>query len=144
MANRICGLHLLVDGQVEDTKVFKEKNLNKLIMKLAEKLDMVIVFGPITKTIKLDPSKLTGDVFQDEGGSSVFCMISTSHISIHVWPLRKAFLMDVFSCRNFDRNAAEETIKDSLVPTFLRVQEVIRSSDTEENIYNKITGIPNE
>jgi S-adenosylmethionine decarboxylase len=141
MANIICGLHLLVDGQVEDIKVFAEKNLNKLIIKLAEKLEMSIIFGPVMKTVRLDPSKLTGDVFQDEGGSSAFCMISTSHISIHVWPLRKAFLMDVFSCRNFDKVIAEETINKYLTPTNMRIQEATRTSEFE-NVHNKVTEFP--
>ena len=35
-------------------------------------------------------------------GVSGFVMIAESHISIHTYPNRKVFYMDVFSCKDFD------------------------------------------
>jgi S-adenosylmethionine decarboxylase len=118
MANEIDGLHLVVDGLVESPKkVFSEKNLRALLLQLVKDLKMQLIFGPVFHEVEIEPSRLTGDVFQDEGGISGFCMIGTSHISIHVWPLRKHFSMDVFSCKQFDRELARETIEKMLDPT---------------------------
>ena len=129
MANKIHGLHLLVDGEVHNSDVFSEQNLSELILQLVEALKMTIIMGPIFKQVEMDPSKLSGDVFQDEGGTSAYCMISTSHISIHVWPLRRVFLCDVFSCKDFDRKLAESIIKEKLNPAHLRIQSAIRTAD---------------
>jgi S-adenosylmethionine decarboxylase len=129
MANKIHGLHLLVDGEVQDPVVFSEHNLNELIIQLADALKMTIIMGPLFQKVEIDPSKLSGDVFQDEGGISGYCMISTSHISIHVWPLRRVFLLDVFSCKEFDRDLAASIIKAKLEPVHLRIQSAIRTAD---------------
>jgi hypothetical protein len=50
--------------------------------------------------IKLEPEKLETD--DDEGGVSYFCQITTSHIAAHTWELRRAIMLDVFSCKPFD------------------------------------------
>ncbi len=115
MANEIDGLHLIVDGLVESPEsAFTEQNLRNLLLQLVKDLNMQLIFGPVFHNVEIDESKLTGDVFQDEGGISGFCMIGTSHISIHVWPLRKHFSMDVFSCKQFDSLRAQSTIETFL------------------------------
>ena len=114
MANVIDGLHMTVDGVTDDPGLFSQENLSILIKELAKALEMDIIYGPIFKSVELDPSKLTGNSFQDEGGVSGFCMISTSHISIHVWPLRKMFMLDSFSCKSFDHELALEIIEKCL------------------------------
>lgn len=109
-----AGLHLILDGYVEDPSVFVSSKLVSLFKGLAEKLEMQIIMGPTFLEVELDPSKLTGDVFQDEGGITGMCVISTSHMSIHCWPLRKCFSMDVFSCKDFEEEAAVSVINDVL------------------------------
>lgn len=122
----INGLHLLVDGQVEDIRVFRKENLDQLIRQLVTDLDMQIILGPHFKDVELDPSKISSDGFHDDGGTSGFCMISTSHISIHAWPLRKMFMMDIFSCQTFDAYRAQITVKEFLHPTTLKVKSISR------------------
>lgn len=126
MANEIDGLHLIVDGLVESPEsAFTEKNIRKLLLQLVEDLGMQLIFGPVFHNVDIDESRLTGDVFQDEGGLSGFCMIGTSHISIHVWPLRKHFSMDVFSCKQFDSMKARLTIEkflDTKNASYIEVQ----------------------
>ena len=115
--NVINGLHLIVDGLVESPKsVFTQENLRSLLLHLVSDLEMQLIFGPIFHEVEIEESKLTGDVFQDEGGVSGFCMIGTSHISIHVWPLRQHFSMDIFSCKQFDGGKARTTIEKFLDP----------------------------
>jgi S-adenosylmethionine decarboxylase len=127
MANEIDGLHLIVDGLVESpAKVFSEDNLRKLLLQLVSDLKMQLIFGPLFHNVEIDESRLTGDVFQDEGGISGFCMIGTSHISIHVWPLRQHFSMDVFSCKQFDAQLATKTITEFLGPQHMTCTQVQR------------------
>lgn len=114
MANVIDGLHLIADGSVPEGRIeeaFTRMGLTTLMLDLVKVLKMQLIFGPKFKKVRVDPKKLTGDVFQDEGGISGFCMIGTSHISVHVWPLRKHFSMDVFSCKTFDEAKARGVIE---------------------------------
>ena len=109
-----AGLHLIFDGYVKDSTVFNEASLKDIFVKLAEALEMQIILGPTFLEVELDPSKLTSDVFQDEGGITGMCVISTSHMSIHCWPLRKCFSMDVFSCKNFNSAKAISMVEKLL------------------------------
>jgi S-adenosylmethionine/arginine decarboxylase-like enzyme len=114
MANVIDGLHVIADGHVPSRRIeeaFSKTGLTTLMLDLVKVLDMQLIFGPLFKKVKVEPKKLTGDVFQDEGGISGICMIGTSHISVHVWPLRQHFSMDVFSCKTFDEAKAKKTIE---------------------------------
>lgn len=105
-----AGLHIILDGYVKDPGVFNGQALKNAFEKLAEELEMKIIMGPDFLEVELDPAKLQSDVFQDEGGITGVCVISTSHMSIHCWPIRKCFSMDVFSCKAFDADKAKEII----------------------------------
>jgi len=123
----IDGLHLLVDGQVEDTSVFAQDNIDQLLRRLVIDLDMELLLEPQFKEVALNPAELEKDGFSDDGGLSAFCMISTSHISIHVWPLRAVFMADIFSCKKFDAPKAQRTVIEFLHPTSLKIQSISRS-----------------
>lgn len=109
-----AGLHLIFDGYVKDSSVFNSEVLTGLFKRLADALEMQIIMGPDFLEVELDSSKLQSDVFQDEGGITGMCVISTSHMSIHCWPLRKCFSMDVFSCKLFKADVASALIKETL------------------------------
>ena len=109
-----AGLHVILDGYVKDPSVFNGPALKNAFEKLAEALEMKIIMGPDFLEVELDPSKLQSDVFQDEGGITGMCVISTSHMSIHCWPIRKCFSMDVFSCKDFDADVAKNIIWELL------------------------------
>lgn len=109
-----AGLHIILDGYVKDPSVFNGPALKNAFEKLAEELEMKIIMGPDFLEVELDPAKLQSDVFQDEGGITGMCVISTSHMSIHCWPIRKCFSMDVFSCKDFDGDKAKEIIWELL------------------------------
>lgn len=109
-----AGLHIMFDGYVKDESVFNNAALTDIFKKMAGALDMQIIMGPSFLTVELDPKKLTSDVFQDEGGITGMCVISTSHMSIHCWPLRKCFSLDVFSCKPFDDEKAKDILWDAL------------------------------
>jgi S-adenosylmethionine decarboxylase len=109
-----AGLHFIFDGYVKDANVFNSEKLTMMFTRLAEALEMKIIMGPTFLEVELDPSKLESSVFNDEGGITGMCVISTSHMSIHCWPLRKCFSMDVFSCKSFDASKAKKLVQDFL------------------------------
>lgn len=109
-----AGIHVIIDGFVKDPSVFNSDSLTSAFKDLAESLEMKIIMGPDFLEVPLDPQKLESNVFQDEGGITGMCVISTSHMSIHCWPIRKCFSMDVFSCKDFDSEKAKQIVWDLL------------------------------
>jgi S-adenosylmethionine/arginine decarboxylase-like enzyme len=127
--NIIDGLHLIVDGNVSDPALFSEENLDAMFKELVAELRMDLIYGPIFKQVEVDPAKLTGDKFRDEGGVSAYAMISTSHISMHCWPLRRTFMGDIFSCTTFSHELAMNVIESHLKPSGLKTRMLVRRPD---------------
>jgi len=122
--NKISGLHLLIDGYVRDGNVLNPDTICTLFDRLVDTLNMQYLQRPTAIRVPIDPDKLSTD--EDEGGWSVICQITTSHISLHGWPMRGAFMMDVFSCRPFAPDAAERVIREVLDVTDAHVQVIER------------------
>jgi len=113
-----AGLHLIVDGYVEDPSVFTRETIEALLAQIVSALDMKALDLPHVYEVPVDPEVLrrvqeTGK-FEDEGGITAICVISTSHLSIHCWPLQKFFSLDAFSCKNFNADLAYSIIKEML------------------------------
>lgn len=113
-----AGVHLVVDGYVHDSTVFTAEKLTALFHGLVEALDMKILKGPDFVEVDVDPAvlarvKATG-TFEDEGGITGSCIISTSHLAIHCWPLQRFFSLDAFSCKDFNHTKALAYVRDHL------------------------------
>lgn len=108
----IFGRHLLVDGYVEDASKLDPAELCRLFDQIVLTLNMEYLQPPTAFAVPIDKTKLETE--EDEGGWSVFCQITTSHLAIHAWPLRKAFMMDVFSCRDFDTGLVKTLLQKHL------------------------------
>ena len=100
----IAGKHLLMDGYVRDASKLEPAHVMKLFDILVSALGMEYLLRPIAMRVEPDPGKV--NTTEDDGGWSVMAMITTSHLAIHTWPLRRAFMMDAFSCRDFDATKA--------------------------------------
>jgi S-adenosylmethionine decarboxylase len=110
---RIGGTHLIVDGYVHDADNLDRKTVFTLFDSLVEQLGMKYLTAPTAHKVDLNPENLS-DEHQDDGGWSYWCAITTSHISAHTWPLRKAVMLDVFSCRPFNFKLALSIINERL------------------------------
>lgn len=113
-----AGLHLIVDGYVEDPSVFTRETIEALLAQIVSALDMKALDLPHIYEVPVDPEVLrrvqeTGK-FEDEGGITAICVISTSHLSIHCWPLQRFFSLDAFSCKNFNADLAYSIIREML------------------------------
>lgn len=57
--------------------------------------------------VPLQIEKLKSELFEDEGGITGqlvgYCTLSTSHIALHTWPLRRELHLDLYSCREYDK-----------------------------------------
>ncbi|MGA1202698.1 MAG: S-adenosylmethionine decarboxylase family protein [Planctomycetota bacterium] len=95
------GWHLMLDAIVREPGwISSPEKIREFLLGLIPRLGMELLDGPRITEVDLDPSMIESDL--DEGGVTGYCLITTSHISIHTWPLRERFCLDVFSCRSFD------------------------------------------
>jgi S-adenosylmethionine/arginine decarboxylase-like enzyme len=96
-----AGWHLMFDAVVRDPGWIRDVDrIRSFLLELIPRLDMELLDGPRITEVELDPSQMAGDL--DDGGITGYALITTSHLSIHTWPLRNRFCLDVFSCRRFD------------------------------------------
>ena len=113
MHGNFAGWHLTYDAVVEQAHAAKLNDaefLGRVLLDLVALLEMEVLDGPRLHKVELDPVKLETD--SDDGGVTGTVIISTSHISIHTWPLRERFSMDVFSCREYDDAVVEAFLKE--------------------------------
>lgn len=105
---KIMGTHLIVDGYVEDVDTLSNENIFELCNSLVEALGMKYLLKPQALQVPMNPEKLESS--EDEGGWSFFCLITTSHIALHTFPLKKAVMIDIFSCVHFDTDVANNLL----------------------------------
>jgi S-adenosylmethionine decarboxylase len=127
----IAGKHLLLDGYVKDGQTLNPDTICTLFDKLVEALKMEYLQRPMAIRVSIDPNKLDSE--EDEGGWSVICQITTSHISLHGWPMRGAFMMDIFSCRDFDPPLAERLVRETLDVTDANIQVIERVDPRQQS-----------
>jgi len=105
---QLHGWHLLFDGYTHKAESLGAERIQALFDNLVKTLKMRYLGEPTCRRVELDPGKLNTD--EDEGGYSYIAPITTSHIAIHCWPLRKAFMLDIFSCKKYDMDKAVRAI----------------------------------
>lgn len=128
----MAGTHLIVDGYVLDPTIFNDTSIFALFRTLIDTLDMTVLVPPSSCEVPVDETKL--DSSDDEGGTSYWCQITTSHIALHAWPLRKAFMMDIFSCKPFPPTDAFEFIKGFLQTTTCAKYVVTRIDPLKDQV----------
>jgi S-adenosylmethionine/arginine decarboxylase-like enzyme len=92
-------------------------NFNK---DLVQKIDMTAHGEPIIEFL------LPGDPKQ---GYSLMQLITTSNICAHfVEPDMTAYI-DIFSCKPFDINVAQNVVREHFAPTKMRINYITRNAD---------------
>ena len=78
--------------------------------------------------------KYDGGDKPEDWGVSGFVIIAESHISIHTFPEKGYFSIDIFSCKEFDIPAALEIIKSFFGTEDLEVQTTSRGTEFPRDI----------
>lgn len=112
-----------------------EERLKEVIQKVARIAGMDMIKIVITP-VDIDPSKLTGDGFLDDGGVSVQGLITTSHITLHAWPQRSFFMFDLVSCKKFNRAGVMNTVCNSLEVRTVAYADYIDVAGLHHQLHN--------
>jgi S-adenosylmethionine decarboxylase len=84
------------NGNIEDPKA-----LISFVEKIASAIEMKIIGGPIIQ-----------EGVKDNPGLSVLALVDLSHISVHTFTKYKEALVDVFSCKEYDKEKVLEISKE--------------------------------
>lgn len=96
------GRHLKVMGKGTPALLGDVARVRSFLVRLVDRLGMRPLGEPIIHDVDIDLSKLGVEPFEDEGGVTGTLVLSTSHIALHTWPVRPFFVLDVYSCRDFE------------------------------------------
>jgi S-adenosylmethionine decarboxylase len=108
------GRHVKVLGRGAPDLLGNAKVVETTLRELIGILGMRMLGEPHLYEVETEIAKLNVEPFEDEGGVTGVCVLSTSHCAIHTWPLRPYFVMDVYSCRDFDPSAVEQHLSARL------------------------------
>ena len=64
---------------------------------------------------------------EEKGGLTAFQVLGESHLSIHTYPSRRAFSLDLFSCRAFDYELCFDVVRLALMGGRMKISVVERS-----------------
>lgn len=118
------GRHVKVLGRGASALLGSAKTVEAMLRELVEVLGMRLLGAPHLYEVETEIAKLGVEPFEDEGGVTGICVLSTSHCSIHTWPLRPYFVMDVYSCRNFEPALVEQHLAKSLGAYDVQITDV--------------------
>jgi S-adenosylmethionine decarboxylase len=117
------GMHLMLDAYGANEKSLDDMRvIFNFLDTLVKRLDMHSLTNPVVVDVQESASG------KDSGGISGMIMIVESHISIHTFPKRRFFTLDLYSCNNFD-----EQVEDILA----FIKETFGYEDTELNIVKR-------
>lgn len=128
------GRHIKVLGIGSPDKLRSVTGVETFLKDMVEALGMRCLGEPHTYEVEEEIEKLGVEPFEDEGGVTGVCVLSTSHCAIHTWPLRSFFVMDVYSCRDFDEQVVRKMIRERFETTKVRITDLTYSlsEDWEE------------
>ena len=128
MAN---GRHIKVLGRGSAELLGHPSVIEAMLRDLVGVLGMRILGEPHMYEVEVEIAKLGVEPFEDEGGVTGVCVLSTSHCAIHTWPLRPFFVLDVYSCRDFDPGQVQHHLEDRLGAYDVQVTDVSAALEYE-------------
>jgi S-adenosylmethionine/arginine decarboxylase-like enzyme len=90
------------------------KTIERLLYAVVDLVGMRPLAPAQVHDVPVEILKLGAIPFEDEGGVTGVLILSTSHCTIHTWPLRKKFVFDLYSCRDFDPMPVVEMVTTAL------------------------------
>lgn len=122
------GTHIKILFRADSEKLRDESLLSAVLLHIVENIRMQALFEPTVCNVKERLEELGVDNnFIDTGGLTGFVPISTSHVAMHTWPLECEAVLDVYSCKQFDRKIPMNIINEYYEPTFAKVSDLSQS-----------------
>ncbi|NPA51797.1 MAG: adenosylmethionine decarboxylase [Aquificae bacterium] len=122
------GPHLMIDGyEANYATLASLEKIGEFLEILPKEIGMTRIMPPYV-------FKYDGGDKPEDWGVSGFVIIAESHISIHTFPEKQYFSIDIFSCKDFDQDKAVEFIKEFFQTDKLEIQRTNRGSEFPRDI----------
>jgi len=124
----VTQIKVLIAAEIADPQ-----RVGHFFEELLDMLGMQPLGEPQIYEVELEVSKLGREPFQDEGGISrnqhgvrleASQVLSTSHVALHSWPLRKVAELDIFSCREFSRDDVYQLVRGFFEPEHIAIRDL--------------------
>jgi hypothetical protein len=110
-------------GPLNNSLLENAKYVEGFFWQLIRRIKMKPLAGP--QAFVVPPNQdAVGDEVADDGGLTMQCVISTSHIAYHSWPLQAQFRLVVDSCKDFSAAAVEEVVRSFFTVKEMVIQDV--------------------
>ena len=103
------GKHLLIEAITKDENLLTDKKFIQKLFRQIIKLAKMKALSPILIYQFPSPGPKL------KGGLTAFVVLAESHLSIHTWPEKNYFALDLFSCGDFKEKLILKTLKQKLV-----------------------------
>ena len=104
--------HTIFDLENCNSNIGNREKLREFVEKITAVIDMKILEGPII-----------AEGVQTNPGFSVLVIVDFSHVSVHTFVRYKEALVDVFSCKEYDREKVLEVCKEFLATPETKIRE---------------------
>ncbi len=122
------GPHLMVDGYEANYETLASvEAITEFLDNLPKEIGMTKIMPPYV-------FKYDGGDKPEDWGVSGFVIIAESHISIHTFPEKQYFSIDIFSCKEFDMDRAVEIIKEYFGTDKLEIRTTNRGTEFPRDI----------
>ena len=119
------GRHVVIDAWTQQAHIINDAKLvGDLLNELVELVGMQILRPAEIVAVPLDPSVTSGE---DDGGVTGTVILTTSHASVHTWPLRGHVSFDLFSCKDFSVKQVVDFLVEKLELTGGQIRSFQRS-----------------
>lgn len=126
------GRHIKILGKASADLLNSPDTVHNFLIELVHRLGMRALGSPIVYSVPIEISRMGAEPFEDEGGVTGTLVLSTSHCAIHTWPAREFFVMDCYSCRDFETAGVTECLARFFAAHHLRVSDLSFSLRYEE------------
>ncbi len=114
------GYHLMLDISGCNDAIKSREAIYNFNKELVKRIDMTAHGEPIIEYL------LPGDPKQ---GYSLMQLITTSNICAHFVEPDSTAYIDIFSCKPFDINVAQDVVREYFKPTKMRINYITRNAD---------------
>jgi S-adenosylmethionine decarboxylase len=119
------GRHVIIDAWTQEARLINDvKLVGDLLNELVELVGMQILRPAEIVAVPLNPSVTSGE---DDGGVTGTVILTTSHASIHTWPLRGHVSFDLFSCKDFNVKKVVDFLTEKLGLTGGQIRSLPRN-----------------
>ena len=127
------GRHVKIVGGGDPDRLRSVEGVKAMLEALVERVGMRLLHRAHMYEVEEELHKVGAEPFEDEGGVTGVAVLSTSHCAIHTWPLRAHFVMDLYSCRDFDPALVEEMLVEHFGAKRMRISDLSHSLEPLED-----------